>query len=87
MRYADLLDTYLTVGGLCHPADNFGAVLAVAEHVAAGFEGAFDFADAGLLGEIVAAVERLDEIPVAELGRLLGEVSPVAERPRTRHRR
>ena len=29
----DLLDTFLTVGGLCHPADNFGALLAVAEHV------------------------------------------------------
>ncbi|OMC54942.1 2-methylcitrate dehydratase [Mycobacterium sp. IS-2888] len=36
VRYPDLLDTYLTVGGLCHPADNFGAVLAVAEHVDAG---------------------------------------------------
>jgi 2-methylcitrate dehydratase PrpD len=33
VRYPDLLDTYLTVGGLCHPADNFGAILAVAEHV------------------------------------------------------
>ena len=33
VRYPDLLDTYLAVGGLCHPADNFGAVLAVAEHV------------------------------------------------------
>jgi 2-methylcitrate dehydratase PrpD len=33
VRYPDLLDTYLTVGGLCHPADNFGAVLAVAEYV------------------------------------------------------
>ena len=33
VRYPDLLDTYLTVGGLCHPADNFAAVLAVAEHV------------------------------------------------------
>jgi 2-methylcitrate dehydratase PrpD len=33
VRYPDLLDTYLTVGGLCHPADNFSAVLAVAEHV------------------------------------------------------
>ena len=33
VRYPDLLDTYLTVGGLCHPADNVGAVLAVAEHV------------------------------------------------------
>nr|WP_293344791.1 MmgE/PrpD family protein [Mycobacterium sp.] len=36
VRYPDLLDTYLTVGGLCHPADNFGAILAVAEHVGAG---------------------------------------------------
>ncbi len=33
VRYPDLLDTYLTVGGLCHPADNFGAILAVAEHL------------------------------------------------------
>jgi 2-methylcitrate dehydratase PrpD len=33
VRYPDLLDTYLTIGGLCHPADNFAAVLAVAEHV------------------------------------------------------
>ena len=33
VRYPDLLDTFLTVGGLCHPADNFGALLAVAEHV------------------------------------------------------
>lgn len=33
VRYPDLLDTFLTQGGLCHPADNFGAVLAVAEHV------------------------------------------------------
>ncbi|ORW95455.1 2-methylcitrate dehydratase [Mycobacterium sp. IEC1808] len=33
VRYPDLLDTYLTMGGLCHPADNFGAILAVAEHV------------------------------------------------------
>jgi 2-methylcitrate dehydratase len=36
VRYPDLLDTYLTPGGLCHPADNFGAVLSVAEHVDAG---------------------------------------------------
>jgi 2-methylcitrate dehydratase len=35
VRYPDLLDTFLTPGGLCHPADNFGAVLAVAEHVGA----------------------------------------------------
>jgi len=33
VRYPDLLDTYWTPGGLCHPADNFGAVFAVAEHV------------------------------------------------------
>jgi 2-methylcitrate dehydratase len=33
VRYPDLLDTFLTPGGLCHPADNFGAVFAVAEHV------------------------------------------------------
>lgn len=33
VRYPDLLDTYLTVGGLCHPADNFGAILAVAERL------------------------------------------------------
>jgi 2-methylcitrate dehydratase len=31
VRYVDLLDTYLTPGGLCHPADIFGALLAVAE--------------------------------------------------------
>jgi 2-methylcitrate dehydratase len=36
VRYVDLLDTYLTPGGLCHPADNFGAVLAVAEQQRAG---------------------------------------------------
>lgn len=35
VRYVDLLDTYLTPGGLCHPADNFGAMLAVAESVRA----------------------------------------------------
>src|SRR6201993_1349078 len=31
VRYVDLLDTYLTPGGLCHPADNFGAIMAGAE--------------------------------------------------------
>jgi 2-methylcitrate dehydratase len=36
VRYPDLLDTFLTPGGLCHPADNFGAVFAVAEHAGAG---------------------------------------------------
>jgi 2-methylcitrate dehydratase len=31
VRYIDQLDTYLSPGGLCHPADNFGALLAVAD--------------------------------------------------------
>jgi 2-methylcitrate dehydratase PrpD len=44
------------------------------------------FADAGLRAEIVTAVGHLDEMPIAELGRLLGEVSPVAQRPRRRQR-
>ncbi|WP_167104241.1 MmgE/PrpD family protein [Mycobacterium sp. DL592] len=35
VRYVDLLDTFLTPGGLCHPADNFGALLSVAESTAA----------------------------------------------------
>jgi 2-methylcitrate dehydratase len=35
VRYIDQLDTYLSPGGLCHPADNFGALLAVAEGVGA----------------------------------------------------
>lgn len=35
VRYVDLLDTHLTPGGLCHPADNFGAMLAVAESAGA----------------------------------------------------
>lgn len=35
VRYVDLLDTYLTAGGLCHPADNFGALLSVADCVEA----------------------------------------------------
>jgi 2-methylcitrate dehydratase len=35
VRYVDLLDTYLSPGGLCHPADNFGALLSVAESAGA----------------------------------------------------
>jgi hypothetical protein len=35
VRYVDLLDSYMAHGGLCHPSDNFGAVLAAAEYVAA----------------------------------------------------
>jgi 2-methylcitrate dehydratase len=32
VRYVDLLDSYMAPGGLCHPSDNFGTVLAAAEH-------------------------------------------------------
>jgi 2-methylcitrate dehydratase len=35
VRYPDLLDTFLTPGGLCHPSDNFGAILAMAEYAGA----------------------------------------------------
>ncbi len=35
VRYVDLLDSYMSPGGLCHPADNFGGLLAVAESVQA----------------------------------------------------
>jgi 2-methylcitrate dehydratase len=38
VRYVDLLDSYMSTGGLCHPADNFGGVLAVAESVGASGE-------------------------------------------------
>jgi 2-methylcitrate dehydratase len=31
VRYVDTLDTYMAPGGLCHPSDNFGAILAAAE--------------------------------------------------------
>jgi 2-methylcitrate dehydratase len=33
VRYVDLLDSYVAIGGLCHPSDNFGTILAAAEHV------------------------------------------------------
>src|SRR6202158_862027 len=35
VRYVDLLDSYMSPGGLCHPSDNFGAILAAAEHARA----------------------------------------------------
>ncbi|MBI0329056.1 MmgE/PrpD family protein [Burkholderia plantarii] len=35
VRYVDLLDSYMSPGGLCHPGDNFGTVLAAAEHAGA----------------------------------------------------
>src|SRR6201995_72973 len=34
----DLLDSYMSPGGLCHPSDNFGAILAAAEHAKASGE-------------------------------------------------
>src|SRR6202162_926828 len=38
VRYVDLLDSYMSPGGLCHPSDNFGAILAAAEHARASGE-------------------------------------------------
>jgi 2-methylcitrate dehydratase len=38
VRYVDLLDSYMGPGGLCHPADNFGGVLATADVVGASGE-------------------------------------------------
>src|SRR6201998_1363675 len=38
VRYVDLLDSYMAPGGLCHPSDNFGTVLAAAEHAGASGE-------------------------------------------------
>src|SRR5580698_10020432 len=35
VRYVDLLDSYMSPGGLCHPSDNFGTLLAAAEHASA----------------------------------------------------
>jgi 2-methylcitrate dehydratase len=32
-RYVDLLDSYMSPGGLAHPSDNFGTVLSAAEYV------------------------------------------------------
>jgi 2-methylcitrate dehydratase len=37
-RYVDLLDSYMSPGGLAHPSDNFGTVLAAAEYVDASGE-------------------------------------------------
>jgi 2-methylcitrate dehydratase len=38
VRYVDLLDSYMARGGLCHPSDNFGTVLAAAEQAGASGE-------------------------------------------------
>src|SRR5580704_12304224 len=35
VRYLDLLDSYMGPGGLCHPSDNFGGILATADMVGA----------------------------------------------------
>jgi 2-methylcitrate dehydratase len=32
VRYVDYMDSYLVGGGLCHPSDNTGAILAASEH-------------------------------------------------------
>lgn len=32
VRYIDFMDSYFAEGGLCHPSDNIGSVLAVSEH-------------------------------------------------------
>src|SRR5258705_1141577 len=38
VRYVDLLDSYMAIGGLCHLSDNFGTVLAAAEQTGASGE-------------------------------------------------
>jgi 2-methylcitrate dehydratase len=38
VRYVDLLDSYMAQGGLCHPSDNFGTILAAAEYAGASGE-------------------------------------------------
>src|SRR3982074_1328889 len=37
-EYPDRLDSYMSPGGLCHPSDNFGAILAAADHAKASGE-------------------------------------------------
>src|ERR1700755_1817786 len=37
-RYVDLMDSYMAPGGLCHPSENVGAILAVAEQADASGE-------------------------------------------------
>lgn len=44
------------------------------------------FCDDALQTDIVAAVDHIDDIAVAALTELLGAVSPVARRPRSRPR-
>lgn len=57
VRYVDLLDSYMSPGGLCHPSDNFGAILAAAEHVrASGEDFALALAVAYEIGARITAV-------------------------------
>jgi 2-methylcitrate dehydratase len=35
VRYVDLLDSYMSPGGLCHPSDNFETILAAADQAGA----------------------------------------------------
>ena len=44
------------------------------------------FCEEALRADIVTAVEHIDDIPIAELAGLLGAVSPVPQRPRSRPR-
>src|SRR6201988_156393 len=37
-RYFDLMDSYMAPGGLCHPSENVGAILAAAEQAEAAGE-------------------------------------------------
>jgi 2-methylcitrate dehydratase len=38
VRYVDLLDSFMAQGGLCHPSDNLGTIIAAAEYVGASGE-------------------------------------------------
>jgi 2-methylcitrate dehydratase len=44
------------------------------------------FCGEGLRADVIEAVDHLEQIPVAELTRLLGAVSPTAQRPRSKAR-
>src|SRR5438105_10966854 len=71
VRYVDLLDSYMAQGGLCHPSDNFGTILAAAEQVgASGEEFMLALAVAYEIqcrSRIIGAVERLDASEVSDL--------------------
>ena len=54
-RYVDLLDSYMSPGGLAHPSDNFGTVLAAAEYVDASGE---DFVLAPAVDDFTGTLKR-----------------------------